>query len=95
MRNRNLVLQLQRLLVHASKSKSKVHQVSLSSLSTISQDVNNIREKIAPWIRIGEFKSGLLSHLSTCDIVRALFVLRICSIDWIVERSLPVKKKHS
>ncbi|CAG7834136.1 unnamed protein product, partial [Allacma fusca] len=47
----------------------------------------DVRKAYAPWIRIGEYKPGLLSHLSTMELARTLFVLRLCSLDSLVEKS--------
>lgn len=41
-----------------------------------SASIGQIRNQFASWIAIGSYKPGLLSHLSTPDIMRALFVLR-------------------
>ncbi|OXA52970.1 hydroxyproline dehydrogenase [Folsomia candida] len=53
-----------------------------------SASIGQIRNQFASWIAIGSYKPGLLSHLSTPDIMRALFVLRTCSYDFVVSRSI-------
>ncbi|ODM98245.1 putative proline dehydrogenase 2 [Orchesella cincta] len=50
-------------------------------------DGGDYRKKIAPWLKFGEYQKGLLSHLSTYEIMRALFVLHLCSFDVIVDKS--------
>jgi len=50
----------------------------------------NYRASTAPWIPIGRFQKGLLTHLSLVDIFRALAVLRICSFDIFVDNSMKV-----
>jgi len=53
-------------------------------------NLEDMRKQIAPWIPIGQMQQGLLSHLSTSDILRALVVLRLCSYDFVVDKSLNV-----
>lgn len=55
------------------------------------KDVENYRKTIAPWLKIGEYKIGLLSHLSTFEILRALLVLQMCSVDIVVDKSVQVE----
>jgi hydroxyproline oxidase len=52
-----------------------------------SDGTSEFRMTTAPWIRIGEFQKGLMSHLSTFEIMRALFVLKLCSYDFFVDRA--------
>ena len=65
--------------------------VSLKSPEEITNE-KDYRASVAPWLKIGHFEPGLLSHLSTPDIARALLVLRVCSLDPLVERSPQVMK---
>lgn len=56
----------------------------------IYNEKDDYRKTIAPWLKFGEYQKGLLSHLSTPEILRALFVLQICSVDLIVDKSTQV-----
>ncbi|CAL8071530.1 unnamed protein product [Orchesella dallaii] len=63
------------------------HSECSRQLAYTDLDSSDYRKKIAPWLKFGEYQKGLLSHLSTFEIVRALFVLHLCSFDVVVDKS--------
>jgi hypothetical protein len=74
-----------------NKNKSPLSTWTRSEFEGLDSSIEEIRSQVAPWLKIGSFQSGLLSHLSTWDILRALSVLKLCSYDFIGSRSMEVR----
>ena len=88
-----ILCQNQQFRLYSSKSKiSRSSSSSSASPSSVNLNLEKIdyRSTIAPWIPVGQFNKGLLSHLSTGDLYRSLLVLHLCSYDFIIDRNVQV-----